>query len=343
MIWLTWRQLRIQTASVIAALLALAVALALTRSDVLHAYHADARTFLALFDASRTDRTLYLAGMAAVYAVPAVIGVFWGAPMVARELEAGTHRLIWTQSVTRNRWLATKLGTGLLAATGASALISLAVTWWCAPVDRAVNAGYGTGLANIPRIAPAIFAARGVAPIGYAAFAFVLGVTAGALLRRTVPAMAVTLVVYVLVQIAMPLWVRPHLVAPAQDLTPITRSNLNGFSGSGPNHIDALVVTFDKSGAWVLSSRTVDSSGQALDGLPGWVSGCLPRPGAGPQHVAPAISSCFDQVAAHHLRQRVTYQPAGHYWSLQWRETGLVLGVTALLTGACFWRVRRLS
>ena len=35
---------------------------------------------------------------------------FWGAPLVTRELEAGTHRLVWNQSVTRTRWLATKLG-----------------------------------------------------------------------------------------------------------------------------------------------------------------------------------------------------------------------------------------
>jgi hypothetical protein len=278
-----------------------------------------------------------------VYAVPAVIGVFWGAPLIAREVEAGTHRLVWTQSVTRNRWLATKLGLGLLAAMAASALVSMAVTWWCAPVDKAINAGYGTGLMNMPRINPAIFAARGIAPVGYAAFAFVLGVALGALLRRTVPAMAVTLVVFVLVQVAMPLWVRPHLVAPVQELAPITKANLHGFSGSGPGHIDALVVAFDKTGAWVLSSRTVDSSGHVLDRLPSWVTGCLQRPGTGPQQVAPAIASCFDQVAAHHLRQRVTYQPAGHYWTLQWRETGLVLGGTALLAGACFWRVRRLS
>ena len=41
--------------------------------------------------------------------VPAVVGAFWGAPLVARELEAGTHRLAWNQAVTRTRWLTTKL------------------------------------------------------------------------------------------------------------------------------------------------------------------------------------------------------------------------------------------
>ena len=69
-----------------------------------------------------------------------VVGVFWGAPMIARELEAGTSRLVWTQSVTRTRWLATKLG---VAGVGAAVvgLVGLVLTWWCAPIDDAVAQG----------------------------------------------------------------------------------------------------------------------------------------------------------------------------------------------------------
>jgi len=51
-----------------------------------------------------------------VLVVPALIGVFWGAPLIARELETGTFRLAWTQSVTRTRWLAVKLGVVVLEA-----------------------------------------------------------------------------------------------------------------------------------------------------------------------------------------------------------------------------------
>jgi ABC-type transport system involved in multi-copper enzyme maturation permease subunit len=35
--------------------------------------------------------------------IPALLGMFWGAPLIARELESGTYRLAWTQSVTRRR------------------------------------------------------------------------------------------------------------------------------------------------------------------------------------------------------------------------------------------------
>ena len=41
---------------------------------------------------------------------PLLVGLFWGAPVLAREFERGTHRLAWTQSVPRRAWLVVKLG-----------------------------------------------------------------------------------------------------------------------------------------------------------------------------------------------------------------------------------------
>ncbi|EMF27929.1 hypothetical protein ACPCIX_05780 [Streptomyces pseudogriseolus] len=41
------------------------------------------------------------------------------------------------------------------------------------------------------------------------------------------------------------------------------------------------------------------------------------------------------------IRFCVTYQPAGHFWALQWAETGLYLGRTLLLAGFCAWWIRR--
>ena len=83
------------------------------------------------------------------------------------------------------------------------------------------------------RFTQLIFASHGITPLGYAAFAFVLGVTAGALIRRTIPAMAVTLAVFAALQVAMPLWIRPHFV-PA-DRTVISTSPGNETGGpTGP-------------------------------------------------------------------------------------------------------------
>ena len=70
-------------------------------------------------------------------AVPALIGMFWGAPLVAREFETGTLRLVWTQGVTRVRWLAAKLGVAGMAAITAGELFSLMVDWWSSPIRKA--------------------------------------------------------------------------------------------------------------------------------------------------------------------------------------------------------------
>ena len=346
MIWLTWRQYRLNVAVLYAALLAFVAALLLTGPHLADVYAADASTFLEWLSTQRTDRNLYTIGTAAGFVVPAMIGAFWGAPMIARELEAGTHRLVWTQGVTRDRWLGTKLGLGLLGAMTATGVMALGLTWWASPIDKAVNATGGSdggSIFQVARIAPDVFAARGLAPIGYAALAFALGVLAGAVIRRTVPAMAVTLAAYVLLQMFVPGLVRTHLVEPVVTTTAITADTLHGIRGAGPNLIDELVVDLDTPGGWVRSTETVDASGNAVVLFPSWVSTCLPAPGTERSAVAGQQEACFERLASAGYGVRTTYHPASQYWALQWRETGVLLGAAALLTGACFWRVRRIS
>jgi ABC-type transport system involved in multi-copper enzyme maturation permease subunit len=131
-----------------------------------------------------------------MFVVPPLIGIFWGAPLIARELEAGTHRLVCNQSVTRTRWLATKLAVVGGAAAATVGLLSWAVTAWAHHIDHAKD----------DRITPLVYGARGIVPIGYAVFAVTLDLTLGMLIRRTVPAMAATLAVYVAAVLSMPWW-----------------------------------------------------------------------------------------------------------------------------------------
>jgi ABC-type transport system involved in multi-copper enzyme maturation permease subunit len=161
---------------------------------------------------------------AAGLAVPALIGMFWGAPLAAREFETGTFRLAWTQGVTRVRWLAAKLAIAGVAAIAAGELFTLMVNWWASPIHK-VNPGYA-------ELASGSFH-TGVAPAGYAAFAFALGVTAGLLIRRTLPAMAVTLALYTAVIIAFPIWVRPHLIPPVQATSTLTLAAIVNMPGLG--------------------------------------------------------------------------------------------------------------
>jgi hypothetical protein len=343
MIWLTWRQLRAQAAAVAAAAVGFALVLAVTGPRL-----ADiAATYRDVFDhLTANDRHLFYAGIVVMAVAPVVIGVFWGAPLVARELEAGTHRLAWTQSVTRTRWLATKLGLTALAAAAAVALLTLAVTWWSQPLDGARSNTQG----SLPaRLTPVSFAMRGVVPIGYAVFAVVLGATLGAVLRRTLPAMAVTLAVVVFVQIAVPTWVRAHLAPTAEQTVTFERHRLDGISigDTGPGSPLRITVNTGGVGNWVLANETVDAHGRAT-AVPSWFADCLPPPPApgaseGPVKVQgpDTIDACFTRLNAEGYRQHVVYQPATHFWPLQWAELGLYLVLSGLLAGFCFWWTRR--
>src|SRR5262249_37291358 len=148
--------------------------------------------------------------------------------------EAGTFQLAWTQSVTRTRWLAAKLGVGTLAAIATAGLFSLLLTWWSGPIDTAAPFAKGNSITFL-RLGFVLFPTRGITPLGYAAFAFALGVTAGGLIRRTVPAMAATLAAFVSIQIAWPIWVRPHLIPPAHKLVALTAATIpNAETAGGP-------------------------------------------------------------------------------------------------------------
>jgi len=330
MIWLTWRQFRTQAAVAFGAIVVILAALAATGPHLVHGYEAHGEKLLD--GLGGLDTNLYLITVLVLLVLPALIGMFWGAPLVTRELDAGTHRLAWTLT-TRTRWLAAKLGLIGLAATVASGLLGLAVTWWAGPIDKAIaarNGAPGPGFLLFPRLAPEVFDSRGIVPIGYAAFFFVLGVTIGIVVGRTLPAMAILGVLFVAVQITMAMTVRPHLTAPARLTTTITNHNLMNI-----NMFNHVTVTIDEPGAWLASQRTVDAAGRPA-AVPSWIVDCVG--GATRERQA-----CFTKLADLGYRQRVTYHPAGSFWTIQLYETVLYLGFALLLAGLCTWWVRRLS
>src|ERR1700735_2802287 len=256
MIRFTWLQFRAQARVAPAPLAATALVLAVTGPHLAHLYDVSAlatcRRHGACGSLASNYNVLYKAGHVVLYAVPALIGMFWGAPLLTRELEAGTFRLAWTQTVTRGRWLATKLGLIGLAAMGTAGLLSLMVTWGASPIERV----------SMNRLIPPNFAASGIAPIGYGLFAFVLGVTAGVLIRRTVPAIAVTLVVFAAVQLVMPQLVRPHLIAPVRTTAALNAGSA-GLSMTIPQSGSPMTVVgpVSKPGTWVLSNQTIGPAG----------------------------------------------------------------------------------
>src|SRR5450755_3605460 len=299
MIWLTWRQFRTQAVVLAAGLSAFAILLLVTGPHLVTMYRqsafgtcrsncgASAATFLNALGQDTTYRLVYILGAALVILLPAVIGLFWGAPLITRELETGSFRLAWNQSVTRERWLAVKLGILGLASMAAAGLLSLILGWWASPIDDA--AGFsGTGGFQ-SRFFPLDFGTRGIAPIGYAAFAFTLGVLVGLMIRRTVLAMGVTLAVIVAVQIAFPLVVRPHLITPVRDTTAVTPSVIQGLgiNGSG-NQMSVLAAAPNLPGAWIYSNEVVTASGStSLGSIP---QACQPQQAQGFQACANALA-----------------------------------------------------
>ncbi len=261
-------------------------------------------------------------------AVPGLIGMFWGAPLVAREFETGTFRLVWTQGVTRTRWLAAKLAIAGAAAIAADELFTLMVNWWSSPIHKA-DAGY-TALA-------AGSFHTGVAPAGYAAFAFALGGTAGLLIRRTLPAMAVTLAIFTAVIIAFPIWVRPHLIPPVQTTSTLSLASIANMPGVGAfNGYLSLAPGSAAAppGAWVISSSQLTTpDGRSSSSEPAGPCGAPPSPAT--------TQGCNDYIASLHLRQTVTYQPASRYWAFQRVETAIYLALALGLAGFSFWWINR--
>ena len=318
MIRFAWRQFRTQAVIVFAALAVLAVVMIATGLQLRHWYDTsgiagctaagDCDTVTSAF-AAHYQWLQTLVGTVLIEFAPAVIGVFWGAPLIAHEFETGTHRLAWTQSVTRTRWLTAKItvvGTASIAAAG---LLSWIVTWWSTPFDNIDHNKFD----------PSIFSERDIAPLGYAAFAFALGVTAGLLIRRTLPAMAATLVGYIAARVVVLIWIRPHFQ------TPLHATGLLQVPGSGSGQVHLPGTTLaPQPGGWLVSSQILDPAGHPTNGR-------IDIPVGDP---CAATNSC---LAGYH--QTITYQPASRYWPFQWYETSLFIALAVILIGFCLWHI----
>jgi hypothetical protein len=266
--------------------------------------------------------------------------MFWGAPLIAREIESGTYRLAWTQGVTRARWFVTKLLIVGGASMVAAGLLSWMFTWWSTPYD-AVGAD---------RFSSTIFDSSYIAPIGYAAFAFALGVTAGVLWRRTVPAMATTLAVFIAVRLSFAHYVRPRLLTPLSTIASFKHAQNIGFertptgmsfvagSGSQPNALLVSDTVVGSHGGTVTSQWLKDNCRALFNFTP------PPSQGkSGPTSVGvkpSAFTDCMHKITLS-FHQVLTYQPANRFWTFQWMEMSIYI-VLAILLGLFSYRwVRR--
>jgi ABC-type transport system involved in multi-copper enzyme maturation permease subunit len=339
-IWLTWRQFRTQALASLVVLAAATIWLLITGLNMHHAYGVDLTSCRPQGNCAAVlnpfsqgyNSELHLAEILAL-AAPGLIGIFWGAPLIGHELETGTHQLAWNQSVTRTRWLAVKI-VGLVAvAVAVAALLSYLLTWWAGPLDHITG----------NRFAATTFATRDLVPLGYAAFAFMLGTTAGLLLRRTIPAMAVTLALFAGIQILMPAVVRPNLLSSTTVTFAVDRatgSKVGGFYTQGGGARMYLAGLPVPRGAWVTSAPPIETATDRVVAAHTHLT-CFPQ--TAPETKSGGIDA--DQILGcltpYDLHEAVTYQPVSHYWPLQWYETGIFLALASALSGLCFWQIRR--
>jgi hypothetical protein len=254
---------------------------------------------------------------------PALLGIFWGAPLIAREVELGTNRLAWTQSVSRTRWILTKVVILCAAAVGLAAAFAAALWWWIDPLAS----GYQSG-----RFGFGVFDLQGIAPVAYTLFAVALGVAIGVVLQRTAAAMVATLVGFAGIRLAVELLLRPYY-------QPAVNGSYSFFSKG--------VTQGPPDGSWILTDDTVTASGISVSagGGHGFSSDLL-------QKVCPTVNGvagsggpsdtqmnqCVLQQGIHYI---ATYQPPDRFWLFQGVEAGLFITLAIALCGFSIWWVNR--
>lgn len=214
MLWVSWRQTRAATIGA-AVMLALVAAYVLPVGTLLHGSFTSTGLASCLNGShpyacgDATGSFLQRANslgsnmISWLNFLPGLLGALIGASLVAREYEHGTHRLAWTQSVTRTRWILTRLLVATLVAATAAAGFALLMVWWRSPFDQLDG-----------RFGPNAFAFEGPVVGGYTLFAFALAVLLGALTRRTVPAIAATLIGFFAIRLSVESFLRPHYLTP---------------------------------------------------------------------------------------------------------------------------------
>ena len=319
MIRFTWMQFRIQALVALCALAIVAIVLGVTGPNLVHLYDTSRFATCGAHGDCSHDRE-----RAAVSRPPPARPQFRIArrPRTHRTVLGGATR----GSRVRDRNLPPCVGPGRhphpldcrqaglvgLASMAVAGLFSLMVTWWSSPLDR-VN----------PNQFSTLFAERGIVAIGYAAFAFALGVTAGLLIRRTLPAMVTTLVGYVIVRLGVTK-LRPYFQAPLtlrEKLATGAHGIVQSIPGAGaapPPHL----------GDWVLSSNVLSASGQAFDQAKIACS-IFVRPGESASSAHSAATACMARARTYSagLRDVVTFQPSSRYWLFQSYEMAIFLGL----------------
>ncbi len=318
--WVGWRQHRLALGSVAALLGAVAVWMlisGLQMRSALSSFGLDSCTPLTASSCSTQEAVFisdYYSGaqtiVGALQVLPVLAGVLIGAPMVARELESGTFRLSWTQGCGRTRWLIARLVLVAVVLAAAAAAVSALFSWYYHPLLQ---------LGQDSPLSPLVFDLRGVAFAGWTLAAFAIGVFAGALIRRTIPAIVAATAAWSGLLLADVFYLRQHYQAP------LTGTGLiNSASGTGHGVPWLLSQWWTAPGGVPASQAEINSLSTQLR-----QAGGLPTP--------QAVQQWFAEQG---YLKYFTYQPASRFWHFQLIEGSWLLALSLLLVTATVWLIR---
>lgn len=337
MIWLTWRQHRAQAAVGAILLIGLTTTLIVIGTMARHL----ARQY-GLPDCAGTggDCGKALGKLhqhfhwlppvtATLVALPLLAGVFWAAPLLSREYEAGTYRLAWTQSVSPLRWITTKIVIICSIASLAALALGLVTAWALAPLTAAFGTRYNSTWFDI----------QGVVPAACMLFALAGGIASSALLRRTIPAMAIALVLFAAARFPVH-FVRSHLAPTAVRTVSYPLADM--LTNIDSDHAVAQVGGADAND-WILSTVRLDPDGRDIGDLNnrGVLINYCPNLPPRADITATAKQACLPRLQGLSGREVVRYLPAGSFWRIQATEALGFAVLGALLAGAAVLAVAR--
>ncbi len=320
--WVTWRRQRTTILATLALLGVLAIYLLVTGLQMRSAWHTvqactPQQSRSCNFGWNNFKNSYSNPGIISALFIfaPLLIGSFAGAPLIGRELETGTFRYAWTQGVGRMRWATAVLVAGAAAAGVMTGAFGALIAWHDRPLwDADVTA----------RLAANEFPTTGVAIIGWSLATYAIGVLAGLLWRRVLPALATAIGVAFGLAL-MTSKIRFHYLAPVKS------ESLDYVRGS-----QTVQQWWEKAGAVVgpsdLNAALRSAGVQQIDvGGSGKTTPATPGDGADP----------VTYLLHHGYTQWTSYQPASRYWALQWIEFGWLTALAILLLTATFLLVRR--
>jgi ABC-type transport system involved in multi-copper enzyme maturation permease subunit len=327
-IWLTWRRYRV----LLALIVVLMIALGLWMAEAVHAFDAARQSATCRHQGpycsgprgfvSLPAQASIISGL--LLALPCVIGATFGAPLVASELEQSTNRLIWTQGISRTRWLLSKWSGLAVVLLVIVALLTLETQWWTSHVFETASLNFSPG--SYGRMSPDFFAISGIAAVAYTLLALSLGTFAGGVLRRTSWAIAATIIGYALFASLMVIAIRPNLAPQTFAPTPALGVTAKGVPPS----------------AWYLgtSYRYVPGSAEAANAVQSADAAAASCELPYQQSAAYPYQRVSNCLHSHEVQTGALYILPSHYWELQWNESVILLAVSAILIAGAVWSVR---